>query len=74
MKLTDDYYVQPNGACRRLSVDMDGRYWENGAEVKEALTVCRQAGPHPHYRSPNPLMPSTWTPRMPSWHDPRKKP
>ena len=52
MKWTDDYYETPFGGCRRLQVDMDGRFWECGGEVKSELALCQRPGRHPHDASP----------------------
>lgn len=63
MKWTDEHYARPDGSCRRLQVDMDGRLWEHGGEVT-TLTRCSAPGPHPH-AARHPMMPPPWTPRTP---------
>lgn len=58
MKWSDDYYESlPSGACRKLMVDMDGRFWEYGGEVREKLVVCKRPGRHPHDPAPPPPTP-----------------
>jgi hypothetical protein len=58
MKQTDDYYVEANGRCQKLDIDVDGRFFRDGAEVTTGLAVCQQPGSHPHHPRRHPQTPT----------------